>query len=237
MTLPSLVAFGAIAPWPGPAKLAQLRRALQQLESLKPVIESLQELPLLWEVLAKQDSNLNDISGRLAAEHLGQWITGNCDPQLVEDYGNVMKMPLTIVTQIAYYISYLRQCDEGITHESLMENLAIRGGVQGFCIGVLSALAVSSAKTEAEVGRYTATSLRLAFCIGAYVDLDQSRNDGDSKVSTLAVRWKPPITLEDIQGLLSNYPHVSADLWALIQSSCLAAHRWASVGLFLGSDS
>ena len=210
MALPSLIAFGALAPWPASDRLDQLRNALLHQKCLKPIVKAFQELPLLWRALSDQDPSLNSIAGEAAADHLAQWITGAGVAQIFVDKGNITRMPLTTTAQIADYISYLRQGDEPLGHESVMKSVAAGGGVQGFCIGLLSALAVASGKTEDDVGRVAADSVRLAFCVGAYVDLDRHRNGGDSKASTLAIRWKSPTMLEDIQRLLSKYPDVSA---------------------------
>ena len=210
MTLPSLIAFGAISSWPSSDRLHQIQHVLQQQETLKPIIREIQELPLLWKALLKQDPSLNSTAGEVAADHLAQWISGARAAQDVEDNGNVTRMALTIVAQIAHYISYLRQRDEPLDHESVIKAVAAGGGIQGFCIGLLSALAVASGKTEADVGNLAAVSVRLAFCVGVYVDLDRHRNSGDSKASTLALRWKAPTTLEDIQSLLSRHPDVSS---------------------------
>lgn len=209
MMLPSLIAFGAIAPWPNSDRLHELRNALQHQQSLKPIIKEIQELPLLWRTLLKQDPDLNSIAGEAAADQLAQWIAGVRTAQIVEDKGNVTRMSLTIVAHIAHYVGYLHQRDKPLSHESIIKNAAAGGGIQGFCIGLLSALAVASGKTENDVGSFAAASVRLAFCVGAYVDLDRHRNGGDSKASTLAVRWKAPTTLEDIQSLLSKHPDVS----------------------------
>ena len=209
MALPSLIAFGAIAPWPASDRLDQLRNALQHQSSLKPIVKAVQELPLLWKALSSQNPSLHSIAGEAAADQLAHWITGAVTAQNVDDKGNVTRMPLTTIAQIVQYISYLRQCDDPLDHESILKSVAAGGGIQGFCIGLLSALAVASGRTEDDVGNYAAVSVRLAFCVGAYVDLDRHRNGGDSKASTLAVRWKAPKTLEDIQGLLSRHQDVS----------------------------
>ena len=209
MTPPSLIAFGALAPWPASDRLDQLRNALQHQKCLKPIAKAFQELPLLWRALSSQDPTLNSIAGQAAADHLKQWITGNDVAQIAEDIDNITRMPLTTTAQIVDYISYLRDRDEPLGHESVLKSVAAGGGVQGFCIGLLSALAVASGKTEDDVGRFAADSVRLAFCVGVYVDLDRHTNGGDFKASTLAIRWKSPTILEDIQRLLSRYPDVS----------------------------
>ena len=212
MALPSLIAFGALAPYPESDRLDQLRNALQQHNSLKPIIKAIQELPSLWKALSTQDQSLHSIDGKAAADQLAQWINGADTAHIVDDKGNVTRMPFTTIAQIAQYVSYLRQNDEPLRHESIRKSAALGGGIQGFCIGILSALAVASGKTEDDVGNFAAMSVRLAFCVGAYVDLDRHRNGGDSKASTLAVRWKTPTTLEDIQRLLSRHPDVSFNI-------------------------
>ncbi len=230
MALPSLIAFGALAPWPASDRLDQLRNALQHHNSLKPIIKVIQELPLLWKALSDQDPSLHSIAGGAAADQLARWINGAGNAQIVDDKGNVTRMPLTTITQIAQYVSYLRQHDEPLGHESITRSAAIGGGIQGFCIGLLSALAVASGNTEDDVGNFAAMSVRLAFCVGAYVDLDQHRNGGDSKASTLAVRWKTPTTLEDIQRLLSRHPDVSLIIkphFSIFQASIITSPRHA----------
>ncbi len=209
MPLPSLIAFGALAPWPASDRLDQLQNALQHQKFLIPVVKAFQELPLLWRALSRQDPSLNSIAGEAAADNLAQWITGAAITQIEENKGNITRMPLTTAAQIADYTSYLRHRDEPLDHDLVMKSVAAGGGVQGFCIGLLSALAVASGKTEDDVGRFAADSVRLAFCIGAYVDLDGHFNGGDSKASTLAIRWKSPTMLEDIERLLSRHPDVS----------------------------
>ena len=209
MTLPSLIAFGALAPWPALDRLDQLRNALHHQKCFKPIVKSFLELPILWRALSNQNPSLNSIAGEAAADHLAQWVTGAGVAQIIEDKGNVTRMPLTTMAHIADYISYLRRCDEPLRHESVVKGVAAGGGIQGFCVGLLSALAVASGKTEDDVGKFAADSMRLAFCVGAYLDLHGHRHGGHSKVSTLAVRWKSPTMFEDIQRLLSRYPDVS----------------------------
>ena len=206
MVLPLLVTFGAISPWPGPNQLDELRHALKREESLEPIIRTIKELPSQWQDLSIQDPSLNCIPGEAAANQLVQWVDAEAASQAVEEKGNLTLMPLTIILHVAHYLSFLRQ--QGESHESVLQSVVDNGGVQGFCIGLLSAVTVASSKTQDDIGRLAALSLRLAFCIGAYVDLDRHFNDGDSKASTFAVRWKTPTTLDDIQSLLFEYPEV-----------------------------
>lgn len=112
MTLPSLISFGAIAPWPGSDRLIQLRNVLHQQKSLKPIIEAIQELPLLWKALSEQDSGLKSIAGEAAAYQLAQWMTETGAAQILEDRGNVTRMSLlqeTLFGQASVQTSMKRQ--------------------------------------------------------------------------------------------------------------------------------
>ena len=199
MAIPSLVAFGSLTAWPGLDQLSQLRTFLRQEISLEPVIKALDELPQLCKALASRDPALDIREASIAADQLKEWISG-CDGTIGEKR-NVMTMPMTIIAQIIQYFQYLQESDT--SHASVLESVS--RGIQGFCAGLLSAIAVASGKSEEEVGTYAAISVKLAFCIGVYVDANQSLKGGSS---TLALRWKTPTVLEDIQRLLARHPHV-----------------------------
>lgn len=216
VALPSLIAFGSLAPWPDADRLQQLRIALREQPSLKPIVEAIYQLPLLWKALESREPGLKAVAGKPAADQLAEWITGTNNIQHVDEKRNLMIMPMTIITQIVYYFSYLGQSGGAFHHGSVLESVAAGGGIQGFCTGLLSAIAVASGKNQEDTGNFAATSVKLAFCIGAYVDLDQCRDGGASKDSTLAVRWRTPTTLENIQRLYLNHPNVSSILPCLI---------------------
>ena len=76
------------------------------------------------------------------------------------------------------------------------------GGVQGFCGGLLSALTVAGSRYETEIGFHGALSIRLAFTMNAYVNLDSLKN---SRTSCLALRWKSPSNLATVQEVLEKH--------------------------------
>jgi hypothetical protein len=209
-TLPSLIALGSLAPWPTQDQLRELRMQLQRNILFEPITAATRDLASLWDCLADRDSSLGAVAGKDAAEKLAELVTSTGtveDPS--EKRKNIMTMPITTISQIVQYCAYLEDSDAAGDHGSVLESVAKGGGVQGFCAGLLSALAVASGRTKEEVVALAATSIKLAFCIGAYIDLDQVRNGGKSQDSTLAVRWKAPTTFEDIQRVLLNHPSVS----------------------------
>jgi malonyl CoA-acyl carrier protein transacylase len=209
MATPGLIAFGAISQRPTSDHLDEIRTVLQQQPSLASTCHTLHGLQSLWKTLVKQDSRLESVNGLVTATQLSNWITGAISSKELQDNGNLTQIPLTILAHISQYVAYLRQGGE--SHEAIIESVALGGGVQGFSIGLLSALAVASAKTEHDIGSLAATSVRLAFCVGAYIELDCRRRHQQSQTTTLAVCWKAPTTLEDVETLVKKYSDVSHD--------------------------
>ncbi|KAI1444132.1 hypothetical protein F5Y02DRAFT_428086 [Annulohypoxylon stygium] len=117
----------------------------------------------------------------------------------------MMTLPITVVIHTIQYLKYLESTEVPGDHSSLLRSVSAGGGIQGFCAGLLSALAVASGTTKEEVAELAATSVNLAFCIGAYVDLDQMKHGDISRSSNLAIRLKAPMTQDDIQKMLLDY--------------------------------
>ncbi|KAI0009448.1 hypothetical protein F4779DRAFT_617624 [Xylariaceae sp. FL0662B] len=204
--LPSLIAFGALAPWPSPDQLSQLRLELQQNLLLEPITAALRNLESLWKSLTDQDQDLKVVPGQMAVRKLAELAGNEAYIHIANEKQNMMTLPITIVIQLVQYLSYLEHNETSADHESILQSVAAGGGVQGFCAGLLSALAVASGTSKEEVAELAATSVKLAFCIGAYVDLDQMKDGSGYQSSNLAVRWKTPAALDNIQRILPNHP-------------------------------
>ncbi|EXJ93208.1 hypothetical protein A1O3_01765 [Capronia epimyces CBS 606.96] len=205
--LPSLIAFGSLNTWPAEHQLQQLRTVLRQYAWLRPVVEAVYDLPVLGRALVGKDPRLDKLDPQAGAERMAEWLSGGIVVPEPSRKRNAMTMTVTVIAQVVQYFTYLEQLDSPISHSSVLRSVAAGGGIQGFCAGLLSALAVASGETEDGVGKFAAISVRLAFCIGTYVDLDQSPDDVDAGYSTLAVRSKSPSAMEGVQRLLDNHPH------------------------------
>lgn len=204
--IPSLVVFGALGPWPGHDWQMRLQTTLKETQTLKPIADALRELPLLWDSLTCSDTALHASSGKAAATNLAHWITREIGEHLsLEEERNALMMPMAVISHVIQYLEYLKLREGGAAHSAVLESVTNGGGVQGFCAGLLSALAVASAKSEEDIGVYAASSVRLAFCIGAYIDFDQASSFGFTK---LAVRWPATTSRETIEDLLATYQEV-----------------------------
>ncbi|KAJ8123635.1 hypothetical protein ONZ43_g462 [Nemania bipapillata] len=208
MTLPSLITFGSLTPLPTQDQILQLQEEFRHKASLfRPIVEAVYDLDTLWAKLTDEDPSLKIIDGRAAIQKLKGLLSSTVNEHIRDDRRNILVVPITILLHVVQYLSFVEN-SQGVDQNSILENVASGGGVQGLCAGLLTAQVVSSAATIEDIVTLSCTSLRLAFCIGAYVDTDQVSSDGNIKSATLAVRWKAPYTLEDIQKILLNYRDV-----------------------------
>jgi hypothetical protein len=180
------------------------------------MLDAIKSLGTLWNRIQDQGSTLDATGGLNAASRLSEWIDGR-DIPLGDQKQNILTMPMTVISQIVQYFNYLERAGTDIHHASVLESVAAGGGIQGFCAGLLSALAVASGSTEEEIGSFAGMSIKLAFAVGAFIDLDQNQNGGNSKFSTLAVRWRTPITLDNCHRVLRNHLEVSVLVRSVLQ--------------------
>ncbi|KAL5354266.1 hypothetical protein ACLOAV_000354 [Pseudogymnoascus australis] len=185
MSSPSLFVFGPQTTWPSPEYLSQLRATLLLEPRLQELLSSIKGLQKLLQNLAQYDSQLVRIRGSEQVQKLQDWIDQGIFPFTSQVPPNIITMPLTIIIHLVQYTHYLENNPQGLTHAQLLEAAQI-GGIQGFCIGLLSAITVGCAKTEHDLGKLGGVALRLAACIGAYVDMDSAIECG---TSVIAVRW------------------------------------------------
>lgn len=203
--LPSLIAFGPLSP--SLDQLDQVRSEFGRKTTLfKPLIKAFLNLDIIWKELLEKDPLLGEIDGGTASSQLAAWIVG--PTQSAAPAGNIAALPITVVTQILQYLKFLEDLSgQSKNHQDVLSSVsASGGGIQGFCAGLLTALAVASAKSEQEIVELAAKSITLAFCIGAYVDLDQATGE---KCTSLAVRWKEGTKLEDLEQILQGHQGVS----------------------------
>ncbi|KAI0451650.1 beta-ketoacyl synthase [Xylaria acuta] len=154
---------------------AFLRRVLTDLPSLLPILQSKGIPPFVSRLEHLQE---------LADFALGRSIL---DPITLS---NVHLAPLTVIYQAREFIRSTglpeRAPDSRLTQVS--RSLPKLQGVQGFCLGFLSAAAMASSKNWEAFEQNFATSIRLAACIGAVIEADlQSHADG---LKSLSIRWK-----------------------------------------------
>lgn len=122
----------------------------------------------------------------------------------------MLNMPLTVLLQFLQYLEYLDGLGDSDGHTKVLRSAQLGGGIQGFCAGLLNALGVASAGSVTELINYGAISIKLAFCIGAFVDSDQACRGEELASINLAVRWKSSNSMVDLKRILSAHTEVSS---------------------------
>ena len=156
------------------------------------------------------DPGLSRVPG---AEYLGdihRWIVdGGLFPHHIGKTPNVYALPVTVILQVTQYFRYLSWLGVDDAHRRVIEGVQY-GGIQGFCGGFLSAIAVASSEKEADIGAVAAISLRLAASIGAYADQDGVFAEPPNKTACAAIRWRADDVSkkDEVIDLIRTYPDV-----------------------------
>ncbi|KAI9714707.1 MAG: Type I Iterative PKS [Chrysothrix sp. TS-e1954] len=199
--LPSLVVFGSLSTFSSIKDLAELRHSISQDEDLHPIKEAISGLQEVWAKLSADNEAFNNLDGLAVTNDLASWALD--EKQLSHNTlkSNMARLPLTILSHICDYLVFLRRSHT--EHSVLLDNVARVGGVQGFCVGLLSAIAIAGSSSKEEVCLHGAAVVRLAFAIGVHIELDSLQS---GRTSCLAVRWKGgSCNVETVQGVLDGY--------------------------------
>ena len=203
---PSLLVFGPQTELPSQDVIHQLRQELIQTPQLSCLVDAIKNITDFWKVLVDFDPSLDHGSGAKSLNDLQQWIVegGALPNHKVNSY----LLAVTVILQITQYVRYLNQLNVTKPHSFLLKDIQV-GGIQGFCVGFLGATAVATSGNEVEIAATAAVALRLAVCIGAYVDRNQLGRQS-MKLGCVAIRWKEDeVSEKEIVDLIHTYPEVN----------------------------
>ena len=208
--IPSLLVFGPVTEFPSQDVLAELRQELITNPRLSTLQSAIKNLPGFWQTLIDSDPGLSRVPGAEYLEDLRRWIVdGGLFPHRLGKPPNVYALPVTVILQVTQYFRYLSWLGVDDAHRRVIEGVQ-SGGIQGFCGGFLSAIAVSSSEKEADIGTAAAISLRLAVSIGAYVDQDGIFAEPPNETACAAIRWRADDVSKKDEAidLIRTYPDV-----------------------------
>lgn len=205
-----MLVFGPLTELPSKEILAELRRVLVSDYRLSNLVHAIKELPRLWRDLTEFDPNLNRVLGAKCLDDLLQWLeNGGFSPHHLSMTPNVYSLPVTVILHVLQYSHYLNQLGGEKPHRLVLDGVQA-GGIQGFCVGFLSSIAVASSENEGDIGTAAAKALQIAVCIGAYVDAQGTLAEEREHMVCVAIRWKGSVVTEKrIDILVQRYPEVS----------------------------
>ena len=214
-----MVSFAVFAPQskaPTEQYLAQLRHFLIQNDNLHYFLQDILKLTDTWNTVARQRPDIAALAaGPRHTQNLAEWIASGKSGSIANTMSGILSLPLLTIVQIGQYFQYLQA--RGLRHKDMLHNLRENGGFQGYCGGLLPAIAIACSRSEAEVACNAAKVMRIALAIGAYSELgdDESIPGG----TTMVVRVKQPGQAEE---LVKDFPGVRFKNlnWGLCSSSC-----------------
>ncbi|QGA14099.1 hypothetical protein EYB26_001752 [Talaromyces marneffei] len=160
----------------------------------------------IWSTFATASGDVASLSaGPEYIDLLYNWAAKGASGPLAAARSSVVALPLLVILQVGQYLRYLDY--HNLSHQTFLVDVSQAGGVQGFCGGLATAIAIACAVDESQVVQYTATVMRVLIGVGAYSEAaDDTRGSGST---TLALRLKYEGQGEE---LTQNFPgtYVSA---------------------------
>ena len=205
--LPSLLVFGPQTNLPSHEVLAEFRKDLIANPQVDGLLNAIKDLPAFWQTLTEFDPSLRQIQGAELLGGLSQWIKNGVFPQNLSSLPNVSALPLTVMMQVLLYLRYLDKLQIKQPHRQVLEHIQA-GGIQGFCVGFLAALVVSCSENENGIAELGTAAIRLAVCVGAYVDQDALLGIPPNQTSCIAVRWRADFEENEVVKITQSYSNV-----------------------------
>ena len=200
----SVAVFCPQSKAPGENYLNQLHSFLRQSKYLQPFVQNILDLKDVWTVLANERQDIADLGqGPRYIQNLSEWITTGQSSKISNCQSGILSLPLLVVIQICQYFQYLEL--HGMSHSQLMAQLQARGGIQGYCGGLLPAIAIACSQNEKEVAEKAAIAARIALAIGAYGELGD--DESVPGATTIVVRTK---RVGQGDELVEKFPGVSS---------------------------
>ena len=144
---------------------------------------------------------------------LRQFLEGGELPNLTQAATRHNNILLDVVTVFSHVVDFWRLATTKIENDLFssvsVDSFSQLQDIQGFCIGFLTAAAVSVSKSKADFQRYIATALRLAVCVGALVELDAIILDSSQDQGlSMSISWSSQPEYDGFKNILNTYQSV-----------------------------
>lgn len=190
-----------------PQDLTELRATITNTPDLVFLGDIITELEFLWPTIVEAYPELKKVRGEESLKSLRQFLEGGEPPKL-------NKILLDVVTVLSQAVDFWRLATTKVQNDlfpSLSGDLSSQlQDIQGFCIGFLTAATVASSKTWADFQKHVAVALRLAVCVGAVVELDDTKPDHPhDHAASISVGWSSESEYHEFKKVLDHCQNVS----------------------------
>jgi hypothetical protein len=163
----------------------QLRSAILDGQEHSWVLDVIAELSTYWEKFEGRFPKFRAIQGGKLLGDLANALKTGDFTSLPSRLPNILLSPLVVLTQLTQYTNYLRIKHKNVPPDDLYASQSPHTETMGYCMGLLTAMAVSSATDGKQFKRYGAVAMRLAVLISGLVDA-QEVSSADKETRALA---------------------------------------------------
>ncbi|GJD04150.1 polyketide synthase [Colletotrichum higginsianum] len=201
--------------------LTQLRRQIVGSSFMKPLADAILQTLDVWKLLAS-DPRAQHVAvgarGEAFAKAISEWIATGETGVVASQPSSIISFPLLIITGLCQWCSFLEL--SGQSHEEAIGALGA-GGIQGYCGGILNAIAVASSGDSLEFGRRAANMYRTAFLLGVFMS-EGEVGPPEGVPDMLIVRLKYPG--QDLE-LMEQFPGIYASATTNPVTICFAGKK------------
>ncbi|KAF5856982.1 hypothetical protein ETB97_006460 [Aspergillus alliaceus] len=200
--------FGPQDPNLDDEPLQALRTTLLGTPDLQWIVEILKQLPQQWQKISKLHPDLRAFQGQRYLQLLNEWIRQGALPTNAFPLPNILITPLAVTAHLVQYIQFVEKLNAGVKpNENLQDIFELDTETVGVCTGLLSAAAVASSASLADLRKHGAVAIRMAMAIGALVDAGNTNLDGGDKWQSLAISWKTHSAETEFHRILEEFPN------------------------------
>lgn len=223
--LPSMAVFSPQSKAPTEVYLDEVRSYLCGKAELRVLLDNIERLPQTWSIFAEHNSDIAALTqGKRYTHALAEWVRDGKSSGISNIMSGILSLPLLTIIQVVQYFQFLEV--KRLRHSDFMERLRERGGIQGYCGGLMPAIAIACSATEEEVIINASKAMAIALGVGAYGELGDDENVLGP--TTIVVRLKEPGQGEEIIKDFPDVSYITPRWWCianLFQGACLGNYR------------
>ncbi|KAK8075465.1 Type I Polyketide synthases (Type I PKS) [Apiospora hydei] len=174
--------------------------------------QAITDIGTVWDSLCASIPNLHQVNGAKDAQRLAGWLREGALPpkSAVANLPNTILGPLVIIAQLAEYLQHVKSQSAyaGAAADGFSAPSPSHTETVGCCLGVFSALVVSSSSSWAQFCHNAAAVLRVVFVLGALSDVEDAHHDTGPSVSLVAF-WKGGRSVLDLNRVIEKNTNVN----------------------------
>lgn len=213
---PTILLFGSLSVSFDAAALAQLCKNVVGTDDEHWILDVITELPQWWNTItnALQIQSVQAETGHRQLEDLKDAFQMGKPLETPFPLPNKILVPLVVVLQLTQYATFLaRTTAEFDDRVDIFAASTRKTETLGFCTGLLSAFAVSSAGSKEQFAQYGAVAIRLGMLIGMVADMDAEQTDAKVAASKcVSMEWDSAKSHEEMLRILKEFPEVGNTL-------------------------